>query len=133
MQLLRQFGIDSMTDGVFQTYYETNLLKTRSSSDISWIGSTQACLLLMIGSLTGPLFDAGYFNHLLIGGSFLVVFGTMMTSIATQYWQIFLAQAVTVGIGAGCLFTPSMAILTTYFTTKYPIAAGVSAMGSGVG
>lgn len=106
---------------------------TKTPSDISWIGSVQASLLLCCGALAGPLFDAGYFKFLIIGGSFLVVFGTMMMSLATQYWQIFLAQSVCIGIGAGCLFTASTSILTTYFTTKYPIVAGVSAMGSGVG
>lgn len=87
----------------------------------------------MFGAFTGPLFDAGYFFAMLTGGSFLIVFGTMMTSIATQYWQIFLAQAVCIGIGAGCLFTPCIAILSTYFTTKYPLAAGLAATGSGIG
>lgn len=37
-------------------------------------------------------------------GSFLVVFGTFMTSLGTKYWHFFLAQGVCVGIGLGIMF-----------------------------
>src|SRR4051794_105852 len=49
--------------GVFQTYYETDLLLGRSSSDISWIGSLQGALLTMFGIVSGPLYDQGYFLY----------------------------------------------------------------------
>ena len=63
------------TFGVYQTYYEQQQLA--SSSNISWIGSAQACLLLFVGAITGPIYDAGYFRYLLVVGTFLVVFGHM--------------------------------------------------------
>ena len=87
--------------GVFQTYYETQLLKTSTSSAISWIGSLQAALLTLVGVLSGPLFDQGYFRVLLITGSFLIVFGQFMTSLCTTYWQVLLAQGITMGLGMG--------------------------------
>ncbi|KAK7953546.1 MFS general substrate transporter [Apiospora saccharicola] len=92
------------TYGVFQTYYQTELLKNESASNIAWIGSIQAFLLLFVGALTGPLYDYGYFRHLLAVGSFLMVFGMMMVSLCTQYWQLIIAQGIVVGIGGGCLF-----------------------------
>lgn len=48
------------TFGVFQTYYETGLLIQETPSNISWIGSIQAFLLLLCGLFAGPLFDMGY-------------------------------------------------------------------------
>lgn len=104
-----------------------------NSSDISWIGSIQAFCLLFVGALTGPVYDAGYFEALLIAGSFLVVFGQMMTSLCHAYWQVILAQAVTIGIGCGCLFIPSVALVSTYFTTKIALAIGLAASGSSLG
>ncbi|KAK0615269.1 major facilitator superfamily domain-containing protein [Bombardia bombarda] len=109
------------------------LLKDQTQSNIAWIGSIQAFLLIVIGVFSGPLFDMGYFEHLIIGGSFLVVFGTMMTSLSTQYWQVMLAQGITMGLGVGCLFTPSVAIVSTYFTTKKALATGIAATGSSIG
>jgi len=119
--------------GVFQTYYENKLLSASSAIQISWIGSIQAFLLLVIGVSTGPLFDRGYLNSLLLVGSLLTVFGLMMTSICTQYWQIILAQGVCVGLGAGCLFVPSVAVVATFFTTKRAIATGIAVGGSSIG
>ena len=118
------------TFGVYQTYYESNVLSQRSSSDISWIGSLQAFLLLIIGVITGPLYDAGYFRPLVFTGSFLVVFGMMMTSLCTEYWQVILAQGICVGFGSGCLFIPSVAIVSTYFSTRKSLATGIAASGS---
>lgn len=121
------------TFGVFQTYYQDELLSDSTAVQISWIGSIQAFLLLLIGALTGPLFDRGFMNSLLVVGSFLTVIGIMMNSICTRYWQIVLAQGLCVGLGAGCLFVPSIAVVSTYFTTKRAIATGLAVGGSSIG
>ena len=44
-----------------------------------------------------------------------------------------LAQGLVVGVGDGCLFLPSVAIVSQYFTTKRALATGVAAAGSGLG
>ncbi|KAI9739087.1 MAG: hypothetical protein M1834_007300 [Cirrosporium novae-zelandiae] len=119
--------------GVFQTYYETELLRDQSPSSISWIGSTQGFILSVISILAGPAYDAGYFHFLLYTGTFLIVFGFMMTSICTSYWQVMLSQGVVVGLGAGCLGVPAVAILPQYFTTKRAMVNGVAMCGSSAG
>jgi MFS family permease len=121
------------TFGAFQTFYESDLLKSSSPSAISWIGSLQGFLILNIGVLTGPIFDMGYFKSLISVGSFMVVFGMLMTSISTKYYQIFLAQGVCVGIGGGFLFIPSVAIIAMYFHKKRSFAIGLAASGSSIG
>lgn len=121
------------TYGVYQEYYETAILSSQSSSAISWIGTIQGFLIFLVGILTGPIFDRGYFRHLIFTGTFLVVVGMMMTSLGTQYYQIFLAQGVMVGLGTGCLFIPSVAIVATYFTTKRALMTGITAAGGSLG
>lgn len=121
------------TFGVYQTYYETDLLKTSTSSDISWIGSLQGALLMMGGLVSGPLFDAGHFHALTVSGLFLVVFGLFMTSLCAAYWQVLLAQGVCVGLGCGLLFLPSAAILSQYFARRRALALGVQSAGSPLG
>jgi MFS family permease len=83
--------------------------------------------------ICGPLYDRGYFRSLLIAGSFLLVFGQMMLSLCNSYYQVVLAQAICIGFGCGCLFIPSVAILSTYFTTKVATAIGLAASGSSLG
>jgi MFS family permease len=88
---------------------------------------------VVFGFIAGPIFDQGYFRTLIITGTFLVVFGMMMTSLATEYWQLFLAQGVVTGLGAGFLFLPSIAIVATYFSTKRALATGITASGGSIG
>jgi MFS family permease len=117
--------------GVFQTYYVTAL--GRSPSDISWVGSIQVFLLFFIGTFTGRLTDAGHFRPVFLIGSFIGVFGLFMTSLSTTYWQLFLAQGVCCGLGNGCLFCPSLSLLSTYFSKKRSLAIGLAAAGSATG
>ncbi|MCJ1306620.1 hypothetical protein MMC25_000263 [Agyrium rufum] len=119
--------------GIYQTFYETSLFTSSTSSDISWIGSTQAFLLLLIGVISGPIYDAGYFRTLIFSGSLFIVFGLMMTSLVTEYWQAMLAQGICVGIGAGLVFVPSFAIIPQYFARRKSFAIGIAASGSSVG
>ncbi|KAL8784613.1 MAG: hypothetical protein Q9213_003868 [Squamulea squamosa] len=119
--------------GVFQTYYESAALFTRSSSDISWIGAIQSFMLLLVGVFAGPMYDRGYLRTLLVLGSFCVVFGHMMLSLCTEYWQVVLAQGIVVGTGAGCLFVPSVSVLPTYFSTRIGLAVGLASSGSSIG
>lgn len=121
------------TFGVYQAYYESDLLSSRSPSEISWIGTFQGFLLVCFGIVGGPLFDHGYFHYLMVVGSLLIVIGLMTMSLATTYWQIFLAQGLCIGLGAGCLFAPSVAIVATYFSTKRALATGITAAGGSVG
>lgn len=121
------------TFGVFQTYYETTLIPSYSPSAISWIGTIQGFLLFFVGVVVGPAFDKGYLRILIATGLFGVVFGLMMTSLATEYYQLFLAHGVCVGIGCAFLFLPSIAIVATYFTTKRAVATGITASGGSLG
>ena len=119
--------------GVYQTYYESGKLFTTSSSNISWIGSVAAFMLLFVGVFAGPVFDRGHLRFLLVFGSFMVVFGHMMISICHEFWQVVLAQGFVVGIGTGCLFVPCVAIIPQYFSTKLGQALGIAVSGSALG
>ncbi|ORY04143.1 monocarboxylate permease-like protein, mch4 [Clohesyomyces aquaticus] len=118
---------------VFQTYYESGELFKASSSDISWIGSIQSFLLQLTGLIAGPLYDRGYLRQLLSTGSFMVVFGLMMLSLSTKYWQALLSQGFCVGIGAGLLFVPTVSLLPTWFSTHIGLAVGIASSGSSLG
>ena len=63
----------------------------------------------------------------------MLVLGQMMLSLCKEYWQVLLAQAFCIGIGCGALFIPSVAILSTYFTTRIATVVGISAAGSSLG
>ncbi|KAF2499499.1 MFS general substrate transporter [Lophium mytilinum] len=123
----------TLSYGAFQTYYQHDLLSDSTASAISWIGTVQAWLLIMVGVLSGPLFDLGYFRSMLYVGNFLIVIGIMMLSLATKYWQVFLAQGICMGLGAGLLYIPSLALVGIWFEKRRALALGVVMSGTAVG
>ncbi|KAF2663309.1 MFS general substrate transporter [Microthyrium microscopicum] len=123
----------TLSFGAFEVYYSHNLLSSSSPSAISWIGTVQSWFLIIVGVLSGPLFDLGYFRPMLFIGNFGVVFGIFMLSISTTYWQVFLSQGVCMGLGAGLLYVPSMALIGLSFSKKRSLAQGIVTSGIAVG
>ena len=85
--------------GIFQDYYQTHQLKEYSASNIAWIPALQSrsslsnrtifltmlvFFMLFGGTFVGRIFDTYGHRHLLLVGTFLHVFGLMMTSISTK-------------------------------------------------
>lgn len=117
--------------GVFQTYYTTHL--DNPASQISWIGSVQISALFFIGTLSGRLTDAGYFRITFAAGTLLTCLGVFMTSLSTTFWQLLLSQGLCTGLGNGLMFTPSLAVVSTYFKRRRALAFGITATGSATG
>ncbi|RFU71997.1 hypothetical protein TARUN_10266 [Trichoderma arundinaceum] len=137
LQVLATHLINAMTwgyaatFGVYQLYYVETL--KLPASQVSWIGSVQIFFTYVICAVSGRLADAGYTRETVAVGTFLAVFGTFMTSLATTYWQIFLAQGVCIGIGLGVAFMPAISVLSSYFEKNRAFALAVSAVGTSVG
>lgn len=60
------------------------------------------------GPIVGSLYDHFGPRWLILGGTILHVFGIMMASISTQYYQILLAQGVCSAIGVSAISQPCM-------------------------
>ena len=113
--------------GIFQTYYTRHLGLTPSKT--SWIGSIEICLTLFIGTFSGRALDVGHYRHVAVAGLLLQVVGVFMTSLASKYWQLLLAQGICQGLGNGLVFTPTVALVSTYFMKRRAVA--VAGMTSG--
>lgn len=59
-----------------------------------------------ISAVTGKLHDEGYTKILIAVGSIIYVICLQMVSLATEYYSIFLAQGLGMGLGIGS-FHPS--------------------------
>ena len=117
--------------GIFQTDYAERLEVSRPA--ISWIGTIQTCLTMLIGPVSGRASDAGLVHEMVLTGSFLIVFGLFMTSLAEEYWQLLLSQGICVGLGMGFLYMAGVAVPSTYFKKRRSLAMGIVASGIGVG
>ncbi|KAF2228171.1 major facilitator superfamily domain-containing protein [Elsinoe ampelina] len=123
--------------GVYQAYYQlptsTPNLISHSPTSISWIGTTQASLTLLVGVASGPLFDRGYFFPTLVLASLLLSLTFMLLSLSTTYYQILLTQGILQGISSGLLYIPSVAQIPQYFTTHRGLALGIVTAGAPFG
>lgn len=118
--------------GLFQAYYVDNM-QIGTPSAVAWIGTIQVWILFNIGTFSGRATDAGYFRLTFALGAVIALFGMFMLSLCTNYWQIFLAQGVCMGLGFGLVFVPSIAIVSTYFLKNRSIALGITVTGSATG
>ncbi|KAK6452867.1 hypothetical protein FP744_10009118 [Trichoderma asperellum] len=122
--------------GVFQTYYQDDLLKSSNASDISWIGTVQAFLLVALSVIVGPIFDRGYsrtlsnthhrwyifhrlrHNDAKFGNNILSDISRTRVNRWPWHWLYLFAH---------------VAIVATYFTAKRALAIGITASGGSLG
>jgi len=119
--------------GLFQSYYELDLLSDESPSDISWIGTVASYLLIVIGVVSGPLFDLGYYKVMVFGGATMTCFGIMMLSLSKTYYQIMLTQGICMGLGCGVLYIPGIALVSRSFSARRAMALGLVTCGAPFG
>lgn len=116
---------------VFESYYVNSLGKP--ASDISWIGTFEVFLLFFLGTLSGRALDAGLFKWVFGAGVVVLLLGVFMTSLATDYYQVFLAQGVCIGIGVGLMFCPALTLVSTYFSRRRAMSLAICASGTATG
>jgi MFS family permease len=119
--------------GVFQSYYQANQLRDYSPSTVAWISSCEIFVMFFPGPIVGFFYDNHGPLYLLLFGTFMHVFGIMMTSLCTEYWQFILAQGICSPLGLNAIFNAATSSVTQWFFKKRGAAFGMMAAGSGLG
>ncbi|KAG1787917.1 MFS general substrate transporter [Suillus plorans] len=119
--------------GIFQAYYEENLLLHTSPSTIAWIGSTQYAFMCLPSLATGRMFDLGYFKIPFFTASCVLVACTFLTAECTKFWQLFLTQGVGLGVSCGFLFSPAVVIVSHWFSKRRGLALSLTTVGTALG
>ena len=119
--------------GIFQEYYESGPLAGYSSSTVSWITSMEVWGMVFFGLFFGRLFDVYGSRWLLIIGTVFYIFGLMMTSLSSKYYQFFLAQGVCAAIASSAIFNSCMTSVVSWFFKKRAAAFGIMVSGSSLG
>ncbi|KAK4196127.1 major facilitator superfamily domain-containing protein [Triangularia verruculosa] len=119
--------------GIFQSHYQANQLSNHTASEVSWIPALQVFFMVFSGIWVGRIFDNYGPAILLAVGSFMHVFGMIMISLSTTYYQILLSQAICSAIGASMVFFPAFTCVSTWFLKKRGAAMGLVVCGSSIG
>jgi len=85
------------------------------------------------GPIWGKVFDNYGPRYLLLVGTFLHVFGLMMTSLSSKYYQILLSQGFVSSLGSSMVFSACTGSVGTWFFKKRAASFGIMASGSSLG
>ncbi|KAF8878805.1 MFS general substrate transporter [Gymnopilus junonius] len=101
----------------------------------AWIGSFQLFMQYIPGFFIGRAFDAGYFHYMIALGTILQITSMFMLSLARQhqYYEVFLAQAVGMGLGQSLLFLPSLTVIGHHFKRRRALSTGIAVSGASFG
>ncbi|KAI4861671.1 MFS general substrate transporter [Hypoxylon rubiginosum] len=130
--LFSTFGLINCV-GVFVSYYVQGPLSNYSASSISWITSLMAFDISGMNAVMGRLFDNYGPRYLLIGGTITYVFGLMMLSLSTEYYQIILSQGIVSAVGMSAVFNSAMNSVMGWFFKRRAAALGIVVSGSSLG
>ncbi|KAG1742381.1 major facilitator superfamily domain-containing protein, partial [Suillus paluster] len=121
--------------GVFQDFYTRTYLTNSTPSEIAWIGSVNAFLILSAGLVSGRLLDRGAFYPLMKIGCLLQCFFLFMLSLAKPngYYQIFLSQGIGSGVAIGITNVPSIAVVSHHFQRRRAFTMGLVVAGASLG
>ncbi|KAF8867447.1 major facilitator superfamily domain-containing protein [Mucidula mucida] len=121
--------------GIYEDFFVREYLSESSSFQISWIGSVQVLFLGCSGIPGGYAMDHGYFRWVMLSGSLLLMFYLVMTLFCReqQFWQMFLANCLGLGIAVGMLYVPAIGVLLHHFKKRRSLIMGLAQAGSSVG
>lgn len=93
----------------------------------------QIFLMCFLSPFSGQIFDNYGPRPLILGGSFLHVFGLMMASLSSQYYQFMLSQGLCSSLGVSAIFLASIGTVSGWFKRRRGMAFGLFATGSSLG
>ncbi|KAK4133302.1 MFS general substrate transporter [Trichocladium antarcticum] len=110
----------------FLTHITTNVSIRNVPGAISGIISAHTLLSLLLGLYIGPLFDKYGPRWLILAGTVCLVTSLVIASIGISFWPILAALTVLSSLGTSLLFTPSIAIIAHYFSSRRGLATGIA-------
>ncbi|KAF8154569.1 major facilitator superfamily domain-containing protein [Crassisporium funariophilum] len=123
------------TWNVFEDHYNHVFLTDQSPAVVRLIGSVQFFLAFGLSLVSGKLADAGYYQHVVLGGSALFSISLFLLSLINeeQFGRVFACQALGMGIGIGLVFVPTATACLHYFRRQRGLAIGIVMSGGSFG
>jgi MFS family permease len=128
--LFLAFGV-TYTIGAFFQAFQQEFAANRA--DVSLVFAISGFLYFALGIITGPL--AGKFGVRIVtlAGVLIMSVGLMLASLATSLWQVYLTYSLSVGLGVGLIYVPTVATVQQWFIRQRGLASGIGTAGIGAG
>ncbi|MCC7275901.1 MAG: MFS transporter [Alphaproteobacteria bacterium] len=124
------FGV-SYSFGAFFASLEREFAARRG--DLSIVFAIASALYFALGLASGPAADRWGARRVGGAGMLVMAAGLAASSRADALWQIYLAFGVSVGIGVGFTYVPSLGAVQPWFVRRRAFATGIAVAGIGGG
>jgi MFS family permease len=102
-------------------------------ADVSLVFGICGLIYFVLGAGGGILADRFGPRVVCTSGMLCIAAGLFATSFATSMSAVYLTYGVGIGLGVALVYTPSIACVQPWFTTRRGLAAGIASSGIGAG
>ena len=102
-------------------------------ADVSWIFGLSGFVYFVLGAGGGMLADRFGPRIICSAGMAMIASGLLATSWATSLLAVYVCYGLLVGLGIALVYTPSIASVQPWFTTRRGLAGGIASSGIGAG
>lgn len=102
-------------------------------ADVSWIFGLSGFVYFVLGAGGGMLADRFGPRMVCSVGMVLIAVGLLATSWASSLMAVYLSYGLMVGLGIALVYTPSIASVQPWFSTRRGLAGGIASSGVGAG
>ena len=118
----------------FAAFFESFAIEfSAQRADVSWIFGLSGFVYFVMGSGGGMLADRFGPRIVCSAGMALIALGLLATSWATSLLTVYVSYGLLVGLGIALVYTPSIASVQPWFTTRRGLAGGIASSGVGAG
>ncbi|KAK6457962.1 monocarboxylate transporter [Scheffersomyces xylosifermentans] len=120
--------------GVFLNFYlDSNSFPGATQYDFALIGGLVVFFAQFLAPISAFAYKIFGFKAVSIVGIVVQTAGYILSSFATQIWQLYLTQGVMVGVSFSLIFLPATLVLPTWFDKRRATAMGICVAGAGLG
>ena len=118
----------------FAAFFESFAVEfSAQRADVSWIFGLSGFVYFVMGAGGGMLADRLGPRIVCSAGMALIALGLLATSWATSLFAVYVSYGLLVGLGIALVYTPSIASVQPWFTTRRGLAGGIASSGVGAG
>ena len=118
----------------FAAFFESFAVEfSAQRADVSWIFGLSGFVYFVMGAGGGMLADRFGPRMVCSAGMALIALGLLATSWATSLLTVYVSYGLLVGLGIALVYTPSIASVQPWFTTRRGLAGGIASSGVGAG
>ena len=112
---------------MFLSYYlEHDYFPGAQPRDFAFVGGLNFGVAMIAAPLVTVAVRVLGTKPRMYAGALILLVGFTSASFSTQIWHLYLSQGAAIGLGVGCVYIPSIPILSQWFSRRRSLAVKVN-------